>query len=263
MRRAYIDVPEGQLHYRTEGNGEVVMLLHMAGSSGAEYKDVIPYLSKTRCAMAIDFLGFGESDPAPRKYQVEDHARTVLNVMDSLGIKKASLVGDHTGSEIGVEVAVTNPGRVDKLILSCLPLFKTEEDFIAHSTKQAYTPVTIEPDGGHLMEWWRRATRYGDPIEIADERVLDYHKAGARGEEIHEAAFAYVPKLREKLPKLKCPTLVMCGTQDHFCSSQEDVCRLILRSKLKIMENGPVLITRVKPEMFAGAVLDFLEEPGV
>ena len=263
MRRAYVDLPEGQLHYRTEGNGEVVILLHMASSSGAEYKEVIPYLSKTHRAIAVDFLGFGESDPAPRKYQVEDHARTVLNVMDSLGIKKASLVGDHTGAEIGVEIAVTNPDRVDKLILSCLPLFKKEEDFIAHSTKQAYTPVTIEPDGGHLLEWWRRATRYEDSIEIADERVLDYHKAGARGEEMHEAAFAYVPKLREKLPKLKCPTLVMCGTQDHFCSAQEDASRLIPRSKLKIIENGPVLITRVKPGVFAEAVLEFLKESGI
>lgn len=263
MKRAFLDVPEGQLHYRTEGEGEVIMLLHMASSSGAESKRVIPFLSKTHRAIAIDFLGYGESDPAPRKYLVEDHARTVLNVMDSLGIKKANLVGHHTGAEIGVEVAVTNPDRVDKLILSCLPFFKTEEDFIAHSTKQVFTPVSIKPDGSHLTEWWRRAIRYGDPIEIADERTLDYHKAGARGEEMHEAAFAYVPKLREKLPLLRCPTLVLCGTLDHYYPVQEDVNKLIPRSKLKIIENGPVLITRVMPKVFAEAVLEFLKSPGV
>ena len=128
MKRGYLDVPEGQLHYRAEGEGEVIMLLHMASSSGAEFERVMPYLSKKQRAIAIDFLGWGESDPAPRKYLVEDHARTVLNVMDSLDIKRASLAGHHTGAEIGLEIAVTHPDRVDKLILSCLPFFKTEED---------------------------------------------------------------------------------------------------------------------------------------
>ena len=218
---------------------------------------------KTHRVIAIDFLGFGESDPAPRKYLVEDHARTVLNVMDSLGIKKASLAGHHIGAEIGVEIAATRPDRVDKLILSCLLFFKTEEDFIAHTTKQVFAPVSIKPDGSHLMEWWRRATRYGDPMEIADARVLDYHKAGQRAEEIYEAGFAYVGKLRDKLPLIKCPTLVLCGTLDHFYPVQEDVSKLVARSKLRIIENGPVLIARRMPKEFAEAILEFLKNPGV
>ena len=263
MKRAYLDVPEGQLHYRTEGDGAVIMLLHMACSSSAGYKRVIPHLSKTHRAIAIDFLGYGESDPTPRKYQVEDHAQTVLNVMDSLGIKKASLVGHHVGAEVAIEVAVVYPERVDKLILSCLPFFRTEEDFIAHSTQQVFAPVTTKKDGGHLMEWWRRSIRYGDPMEIADERVLDYHKAGARGAELYGASSAYAPKLREKLPLLKCPTLVLCGTLDHFCPVQEDVHKLIPTSKLKTIKNGPVLITYAMPKVFAEAVLEFLESSGL
>ncbi|MFC1917283.1 alpha/beta fold hydrolase [Chloroflexota bacterium] len=67
MKRAYVDVPEGQVHYRTEGSGKVILLLHMAVSSSDEYTRVIPFLSKTYCDIALDFLGCGESDPAPRK----------------------------------------------------------------------------------------------------------------------------------------------------------------------------------------------------
>jgi len=262
MKRGYVDVPEGQVHYRTEGSGDTIILLHMASSSSGEYSRVIPFLSKTHRAIAMDFLGFGESDPAPREYLVEDHARIVLNVMDTLSIEKANIAGHHTGAEIGVEIAVTHPERVDKLALSCLPFFKTEEDFISHSTKSVFQPVEMQPDGGHLMEWWRRSSRYGDPMEMVDERALDFHKAGPRGEELHKAAFAYVPKLREKLPLIKCPTLVTAGTLDHFCPVQQEVKKLIPRSKLAIIEGGSVLITRVMPEEFAEAILNFLENPG-
>ena len=45
MKRAYVDIPEGQMHYRWEGEGEPILLLHAAVTSSAEYNRVIPYLS--------------------------------------------------------------------------------------------------------------------------------------------------------------------------------------------------------------------------
>ena len=37
MKRAYADIPEGQIHYRIEGSGEPVLLLHAATTSSLEY----------------------------------------------------------------------------------------------------------------------------------------------------------------------------------------------------------------------------------
>ena len=47
MKRAYADIPEGQIHYRYEGKGEPILLLHAAVGSSDEFKKVIPFLSKT------------------------------------------------------------------------------------------------------------------------------------------------------------------------------------------------------------------------
>jgi pimeloyl-ACP methyl ester carboxylesterase len=65
MKRAYADIPEGQMFYRFEGSGEVVLLLHAGVTSSAEFKEVIPYISKSYRAIAPDFMGNGDSDPAP------------------------------------------------------------------------------------------------------------------------------------------------------------------------------------------------------
>jgi len=46
MKRAYADIPEGQIHYRIEGKGEPVLLLHAGVTSSLEYIKVIPFLSK-------------------------------------------------------------------------------------------------------------------------------------------------------------------------------------------------------------------------
>ena len=254
MRRVYADIPEGQIHYRIEGSGEPILLLHMAEASSDEYTRVIPFLSKTYCAIAMDFLGHGESDKPPYPYQIPDHARTVVSFMDCLGIKKANIVGHHIGSKIATEVAVTSPERVSRLVLSSLGYWGKA----ANNPPDLTGSVEIKPDGSHLMEWWRRASLWGDSPDIVDEMVLEYHKAGPRGIEMHRAGRAYDPGPRLSL--ITCPTLVLSATHDPFYSATEEVKRLVPKSKLTIIENGTSCIDRVMPKEFSEAILSFLDK---
>ena len=256
MKRAYADTREGQIHYRIEGNGEPILLLHMAEASSDEYTRVIPFLSKKYCAIAMDFLGHGESDNPPYPYQILDHARTVVSFMDCFSIKKAVVVGHHIGAKIATELAITAPERVDKLVLSSLGYWgKT-----TNNPPDFTGSVEIKPDGSHLMEWWRRASTWGDPPEIVEERFIEYLKAGPRGVEMHRAGRAYDPGPR--LPLINCPTLVLSTTFDPFYSVAEEVKRLVPKSKLTIIENGRPWIDRVMPKEFAEAILGFLNASG-
>jgi pimeloyl-ACP methyl ester carboxylesterase len=254
MKRAYADIREGQIHYRIEGVGEPVLLLHAAVGSSDEFTRVIPFLSKTYCAIAMDFLGHGESDKTPSQYQILDHARTVVSFMDCLGIKKASVVGHHTGAKVAAELAITRPERVNKLVLSGLGYW--QEGMTMNEPTNFTSRVEIKPDGSHLIEWWRRAALWGDPLDVVEERVIEYIKAGPRGEEIHWAARAYDTKFR--LPLINCPTLVLSGTREPFYSTAEDVKRLVPKSRLTIIENGPLHMECVMPKEFAEAILSFL-----
>jgi pimeloyl-ACP methyl ester carboxylesterase len=259
MKRAYADIPEGQIHYRIEGDGEPILLLHMAVASSDEFVRAMHILSRTYCAIAPDFLGEGDSDPAPFAYQIPDHARTVVSFMDSLDIKKTNIVGHHLGSIVAAETQITWPERVDKLVLSGLGYrpeagegapFKDPPNFMSR--------VELKRDGSHLMEWWRRSALWGDySPEILEERVIEYIKAGPRGEETHSTALAY--DLKQKLPLITCPTLVLTATHDPFYSGAEKVMRSIPNSKLAIIKNGPIYVDRAMPEEFADAILGFLK----
>ena len=260
MKRAYADIPEGQVHYRIEGTGEVILLLHAGVTSSDEYSRVIPFLSKKYCAIAMDYLGKGDSDTAPYPYKLIDHASTVISFMDNMSIKKAVLVGQHFGGKVALEIAVTSPERVSKLVLSSIGYPEAEQVDIGVDAQHFTEQVEIKADGSHVMEWWRRSAMWGHPLNIVEERFLEYVKAGAHGEEIH---WAGVGDPRPKLPLVKCPTLVLSASRDLMSAAAPTIHRLIPGSKLNIIQNGLIDLNRVWPKEFAEAVLEFLNStPG-
>jgi len=261
MKRAYVDIPEGQMHYRVEGEGDTVLLLHMAVASSDEFTRVMHFLSRKYRAIALDFLGFGDSDPAPREYQIIDHARTLIGFMNAMGIQKAHIAGQFFGAEIAVELAVNWPERVDKLILAGAEFWEQSQAVDLEEPTNFTTTVEIKPDGSHLMEWWRRAGLWGDySLEILEERVIEYIKAGPRGEEAHWAGGNYNSK--DRLPLITRPTLILDATGFPLHSRSKVIQKLIPNSKLTTIQNGPMYCDRAMPKEYAGAILKFLSSGG-
>ena len=183
----------------------------------------------------------------------------MISFMDSLGIKKAIVVGEHIGGKVALEMAVNWPKRVSKLVLCSIGYYAEGSNTII-DPPGFRDPVEIKADGSHLMEWWRRSAIWGHPPELLEDRVIEYAKAGPRGEEIHWAGREYDP--RPRLPLVKCPTLVLSATYDPFYKLQESIHKLVPKSQLTIIENGPTDINRAWPKEFAEAILDYLNKAG-
>jgi pimeloyl-ACP methyl ester carboxylesterase len=229
----------------------------MSVASSDEFTRPMHILSKSFRVIAPDFLGAGDSDPSPYAYEIEDHARTILSFMDALGIKKAVIGGHHLGATVGMEMQITHPERVSKLVLSGFGYHpEPEEGIMFKDPPNLSKPVEIKKDGSHLLEWWRRAGLWGGEPEILEERVLEYVKAGPRGEEEHHAGEHYNPKA--KLPLVTCPLLVIFETEDPFYVVAEGVKKLVPQAKFTTIQNGPIYVDRIMPKEFAGAILDFL-----
>jgi pimeloyl-ACP methyl ester carboxylesterase len=181
--------------------------------------------------------------------------------MDALGIKKASVAGQFFGAEIAVELAVNWPDRVNKLILAGAEFWEESQAVDLKEPDNFTTTVEIKKDGSHLMEWWRRACLWGDySLDILEERVIEYIKAGPRGEEAHWEGGAYNSKNR--LPLITRPTLILDATGFPLHSRSEVVHKLIPNSKLTTVKNGPMYCDRAMPKEYAGAILDFLSSKG-
>jgi pimeloyl-ACP methyl ester carboxylesterase len=101
-------------------DGADVLLLHGLGSTKVSFFDTAAALSSDYRVHALDLPGFGSSSkPARARYDAPYFARTVLDVMDALGIERAHVVGNSMGGRVAIEIGLTEPGRVGGLGLLC------------------------------------------------------------------------------------------------------------------------------------------------
>jgi pimeloyl-ACP methyl ester carboxylesterase len=72
-----------------------------------------------RRSVLVDLLGHGYSDrPHGFAYTLVEHARTVVELIDGLGIEECALVGHSMGGEIAIRVAATRPEVVSTLVMA-------------------------------------------------------------------------------------------------------------------------------------------------
>ena len=103
--------------YRRAGSGEAVVLVHgLAGSSRA-WKDVMPALARTHDVIAPDLLGHGESAKPLGDYSLGAHASGLRDLMVTLGIPSATLVGHSFGGGVVMQVAYQHPELCDRMVL--------------------------------------------------------------------------------------------------------------------------------------------------
>jgi pimeloyl-ACP methyl ester carboxylesterase len=110
------------LAYDRSGAGDPVVLLHGWPGDRTDYQALVPVLEGDAEVVALDLRGFGASDkhPAPpaEAYSAPAQARSVLGLVDELGLTDPVLAGYDIGSRIAQAAARAAPGRVRALVIS-------------------------------------------------------------------------------------------------------------------------------------------------
>jgi pimeloyl-ACP methyl ester carboxylesterase len=266
MKRGYVDVPEGQIHYRYAGSGPVVLLLHQSLSTSAELNKIGDIMGDEFAVYAPDMMGWGGSDPLPFGPTIADYVRCTLHFMDALGLQSAYVAGHHTGALVALELATQHPARVRKLMLSGCPSWNKAEGE-AQLADVRFQPVEYVPEGTHLLKVWGAAVAglgreyfgFGTPtcgtLQLAHEYFLDWVTPGPRSEDPHRAAFRY--DAVAKLPMVTQPTLVVCGDQDLLFPFHARTRELVPNCVSEVIAGGDAFITRLMPREWAAAALKF------
>ncbi|HKX44508.1 MAG TPA: alpha/beta fold hydrolase [Burkholderiaceae bacterium] len=262
VRRAFVDLPHGQVHYAECGAADApaILLLHQTPRSWAEYRGVLPRLSERHRAIAMDTAGFGDSDPLPEPPSIEAWARVAVGLLDALGIARAHVVGHHTGGVIAVELAARHPGRVAALVLSATPY--TDAAFRrARAERPPIDAVELSDDGAHLAALWRQRQAFypAQRPDLLQAFVLDALKV--RGDDVeggHRAVAAY--RMEERMAQVRQPALVIHAPDDPFASPHTAAWRAHLpQARVVEIAGGMVPLPDQLPAAFADAILDFLD----
>lgn len=260
IRRAFADLADGQVHFAECGAADAapLLLLHQTPRSWAEYRAVLPLLGRTRRAIAMDIIGFGDSVRPTWPGTIERWADVAVQLLDHLGIERADLVGHHTGGVVAVELAAAYPQRVGRVVLSSTPY--TDDDFRrARAERPPIDEVEVRSDGSHLGELWRRRQAFYPPErpDLLHAFVLDALKVIDDLEYGHRAVAAY--RMEDRLGLVRQPVLVIRASGDQFASPDATaLADRLTDARIVDIEGAMVPLPDQMPVEFANVVLEFL-----
>jgi pimeloyl-ACP methyl ester carboxylesterase len=123
LKHEFIFTSGIQLHYVTQGDGPLMLMLHGFPEFWYSWRHQIPEFAQDYKVVAIDLRGYNESDkpPAQSAYAMSEFVKDVQGVIQGLGYTTCVLVAHDWGAAIAWYFAYAHPDMVEKLIILNLP----------------------------------------------------------------------------------------------------------------------------------------------
>ena len=113
----YLDLHGERIAYLDEGSGEAIVLLHGLAGSSDTWRSLIGPLSRKYRVVAPDLLGHGNSTKPRTDYSLGALSVLIRDVLNELGITRATFVGHSLGGGIAMQFVYQHPDYVQRLVL--------------------------------------------------------------------------------------------------------------------------------------------------
>jgi 3-oxoadipate enol-lactonase/4-carboxymuconolactone decarboxylase len=206
------------LTYLLEGpeDGPVLGLSNSLGTSLEMWDDLwddqAPVLGDRFRLLRYDTRGHGRSPAPPGPYAIEALGGVVVRLLDRLEIERASFCGLSVGGMTGMWLAAEVPERVERLVLLCTSALLGPkgvwDERIATATEQGMTALV----DGVIERWFTPAFRsqYPETVEKMTTALRETDPGGYAG----CCAAIKDMDLRNRLPSIEAPNLVVSGAED-------------------------------------------------
>lgn len=258
------------VHYRDEGEGETLVLLHGAFSSLHTFNEWNKHLKKHYRVIRLDLLGFGLTGPnEANDYTLTSHLHVLKTFLNILKIDKCHIVGNSLGGWLAWEFAFRNPQRVGKLVLIDSAGF-VEEENIPLPFKLARAPIF-----GRVIKYVVRRSVleqfvkqvYYNQTKVTEQLITRYYDLFTRDGNT-DAFLGLVnqtyPDDTAHLKNLQTPTLILWGREDMWIPVHNAYRfhNMLPNSHLRIYPNvGHVPMEEI-PEESVLDLLNFLHDTG-
>lgn len=209
------------------GSGDPVLFIHGLGGSWPNWLQQLPAIGESRRAIAFDLPGFGGSPMPASPISIPAYAQIVASLMDELQIASAPIVGNSMGGEITAELAISDPSRVQRMVLVSPAGISTVALAPRLPVIRGVHPLVERLShwiGNNADQFVRRprlraaalSTVAACPRRIAPEFAAEQIRGMGKPGFLPaiEAIVSHSRTLRERLPQIACPTLVLWGDED-------------------------------------------------
>jgi pimeloyl-ACP methyl ester carboxylesterase len=254
---------------RGPADADTVLLIHGFGSSLASWDFQVHALAERFRVVRLDLKGFGRSSKYDGGYGPEDQADIVLALLDHLGIERAHLVAHSYGSVVALAVALREPDRVDRVVLTGAFVYPEQ---VPWSLRSARTPGMGELIFGawyaENLEW-RFGLSFHDPDRWISEDMLWRAKVtlsqpGARATALATVRAMELEVWQQRYGEIESPALLLIGREDGVARPEfgERLAVQLRRGRVVVLPYCGHFPMIEQAQRFNALVLDHLLEEG-
>ena len=271
----WVDVAGAPVNVIDLGEGDPLVFIHGLSGAWVNWLENLPHFARQHRVIAMDLPGFGHSPMPADKISISGYGRIVDELLGTLGIDRAVVVGNSMGGFIGAEVAIQFSTRVDKLVLISAAGISIE-----HQRNEPVLHVLERLDDVLILGGGWMATRSAGLARRPRARRQIMKLVAHRAQDLPAALIAeqvmgsgkpgFVPALdaltdypiRDRLSDIECPVLVVWGEEDRLVPVRDAYTfgELIPNSRVVVWpETGHVAMLE-RPAAFNALVDDFIAQ---
>ena len=192
-----------------EGNLTPIVFLHGVGSDKSVWHPQLAHFARERRAIAFDYPGYGDSDPAPEGTTRDDYAAAIFAAMHELGVDRAHVCGLSLGGVVAIAMHHADARRCASLILA--------DTFAEHPDGRAIydrslagsrdLPAMAEARVDLLIAQPADPQVRREVVETMSRIDPAAYRSGAEA--------VWLADQRERAAAIRVPTLVLCGAEDR------------------------------------------------
>jgi pimeloyl-ACP methyl ester carboxylesterase len=267
----FIEIDDVKLHYKDQGTGPAVLLIHGSGGDLGDFDGWAPTLVKQGWRVVrLDLPGFGLSGPVINGNYSIDRVQSLLDgLMDEIGIQRFAVVGTSYGGLAAFRYAATRLERITGLvIMNSAGVEYGKQEVDAKTGEKKFYAASVSDTVSHEATALSYRKAFGDPSKITEtwvDRKVDFSNVVGRDREAALAIDQYVRGTPERvLAHVRAPVLVFWGgaslalsqeTADRFYAA---VKKASYREKAVQAGGGHMMHVEL-PEPTVATVAEFLD----
>lgn len=209
-----------RMHFRDEGSGPTVVLLHANYSSLFMWEPWVAALKDRYRVIRVDLPAHGLTGPEPTgNYTLERIQSLFEQFVDERGLERFTVVGTSIGGTVAMRYTADHPERIERLVLISPGSL---EPRIRGRTTPANVPKAADALGYILPKAFTRfmlTNDYGDPARVSEAVVDEWYemwmREGNRLAMINLLRQYVSGGVEEKIRAVSVPVLLIWGEKNQ------------------------------------------------
>jgi len=212
----FINIEGVRIHYRDEGKGPTVVLIHANFASLLGWDPWVEALQDSYRVVRLDLTSHGLTGPDPTgDYSPERTLEVVEKFIDAMNLDQFSIGGTSMGGTVAIHYTHHHPERIDKLILLSPGSLEGKE--------RKSGPRGEVPDAAYVLKYimpralpeYMLRSGFGDESKLTDELVDRWYdmwrREGNREAQLDRLQQYKPGDIEDIIRQLEAPTLLMWG----------------------------------------------------